>query len=185
MCSRLLLLAILCVTALGAARAEAPLTGIDIYPGVTDGSVDAKTFSFKSLATGKTVTVMSSVFPVITRRQVLTAELTVAEFSGAPADAVRLTFKPEAKARLLRAVKTKYSKVLILILGEPLSTIEISDLLEIIDHNGDLLVFNPLSTHEEAVQLKAALKQIMAGTWTQNTEPAPTPTPTPAATEAK
>ncbi|MCX6847873.1 MAG: hypothetical protein NTY98_03040 [Verrucomicrobia bacterium] len=179
MTSRLLLLAILCVTALGAARAEAPLTGIDIYPVVPDGSVDAKTFSFKSLDTRKTVTVMSSVFPVISRRQVLTAELTVAEFIGAPADAVRLTFKPEAKARLLRAVKAKYSEVLILIRGEPLSTFEISELLEIIDHQGALLIFKPLPTREEGTQLNAALKQITAGTWNPNPEPAPTPTPTP------
>lgn len=179
MTSRLLLLAILCVTALGAARAEEPLTGIDIYPVVPDGSVDAKTYSFKGIGSGKTVTVMSSVFPVITRQQVLTAELTVGEFSGAPADAVGLTFKPEAKARLLRAVKAKYSEVLILIRGEPLATFGISELIELIDHNGRLFIFKPLPTREEGTQLKAALKQIMAGTWTPNPEPTPTPTPTP------
>lgn len=179
MTSRLLLLAILFATALGAAQAEEPLTGIDIYPVVTDGSADAKAYSVKGIGSGKAVTVMSSVFPVITRRQVHTAELTVGEFSGAPVDAVRLTFKPEAKARLMRAVKAKYSEVLILIRGEPLSTFEISELIKIIDDQGALLIFKPLPTREEGTQLKAALKQIMAGTWTPNPEPAPTPAPTP------
>ncbi len=158
----ILYLAALCGVSFGAY----PLTGIDIYAVASGSSAASMAFSFENYHDGKVVRGMRSAVPLLTRHDIHKAELSSVELGGAPLDLIRLTFKPEAKAKLVEAVKMQSSDVLIEFCGKPRATISIKEIIKAINQHVPIVLAHPVTDFDDIISLDVILKKIMAGTWT-------------------